>query len=182
LSAWRRAFRRDGLAIAAIVFLVPSPIVAAACFVGIDESLLARDGGVSSSSGGGDAGGEGGAVDAGPAVVACGDAACVPPVSVCCADTFGDTDHTKGSCSQRNDCSTGDWFACVEAHDCSYAASAGPRCCIVRLQGGAFTQTVCSTDCDGGDALCAPDDGVGCLPGLACRASLEFPALDQCQR
>src|SRR5207244_3736931 len=125
--------------------------------------------------GGGEGGGADGAVgiDAGPARVPCGDGACEPPVSVCCADTFGDTDPRRGACSTRNDCSTGDYFACTAPHDCAYASAAGPRCCIVRLSGGAFTQTVCAVECDGGDALCAPGDVVGCAAGLACRASLE---------
>jgi hypothetical protein len=172
------SFARDRVTVAAILLVVPSPIVAAACFVSIDEGLLSADGGRTDAPAVGDAGG---AIDAGPAVVPCGDGGCEPPVSVCCSATFGDTDHRRGACSTRNDCATGDYFACTAPHDCSYAGAAGARCCIVRLAGGAFTQTVCAADCDGGDALCAPDDGVGCAAGRACRASLEFPALDQCQ-
>lgn len=147
------------------------------CFVGIDESLL-RDAGANADGASVDAAGDGPA--SAPYVgVVCGDAACAPPV-VCCATTYGDTDPRRGICSMRDPCQTGDYFGCTRGRDCAYAGAAGPRCCVVRLPGGAFTQTACQADCDGGTALCAATDTAPCADGGRCGASLEFPTLFEC--
>jgi hypothetical protein len=152
----------------AMALALPWMTSAAGCFVGIDEGLLRPDAGA--------------ATDAGYAGVPCGDAACAPPVSVCCASTFGDTDYRRGACSTRDDCASGDYFACTSGRDCAYAASAGARCCVVRLSGGAFTQTACRDDCGGDDELCAPGASPACPANGVCRASLELPLLFQCAR
>jgi hypothetical protein len=182
LNARPRPESRTARALAAALAIGASSALAAACFVDIDERLLTADASAPhppADASPSDASTDG-AADAGPARVRCGDAACDPPVSVCCASSFGDTDYRRGACSTRDRCQTGDYFACTRALDCAYPGAAGPLCCIVRLAGGAFTQTVCAAGCDGGDALCDPGDGVPCPAGGACRASLEFPVLDQC--
>jgi hypothetical protein len=165
------------------------------CFVDIDESLLNPEAGADgtldapdTASDAGDAGNTGDAAGDGSADadvldvylgVPCGDGPCAPPVSVCCATSFGDPDYRRGECSTRNDCQTGDYFACTNGRDCAYTGSAGPRCCIVRLPGGAWTQTACMDACDAG-ALCGPSEPLACPAGQTCRASLDFPVLFEC--
>lgn len=153
------------------------------CFVGIDEGLLDASGDASSAQSDSAA-----SHDAGDAAaylgVPCGDAPCAPPVSVCCSSTFGDTDYRRGSCTTRDTCKTGDFMACTAASDCRYPGAAGPYCCVIRLPGGAYTQTACSAACDGGadasNVLCTEGDDTTCPPGSICRASLEFPLLFSC--
>ena len=111
--------------------------------------------------------------------IACGSAFCAPPVEVCCAATYGDTDHRNGSCTQRNTCPTGDYFACLDERDCAYTGSAGPYCCIERLKGGAWTKSACQSDCGSQDTLCSKSSS-GCPAERACQASLELPELFQC--
>jgi hypothetical protein len=163
-----RRFPPLACALALIAFAVD-----AGCFAAIDESRIP-------GANGGDAAAAQDASNVGAYLgVPCGTVACTPPVSVCCTDTFGDTDYRKGSCSTRDNCGTGDYFACVDDRDCRYAGSAGPYCCVVRLKGGAFTQTACQSDCGTADVLCSPG-GIACPSAEVCRASLEFPVLFTC--
>jgi hypothetical protein len=155
-------------------------VLASACFVTIDESRLFADASAESGTPASDAGATDAAV--GPVLVPCGDGGCAPPIGVCCASTYGDTDYRRGACSTGDRCATGDYFRCTRGHDCQYPGSAGPLCCVVRLTGGAFTQTVCASDCDGGDVLCAEGDEASCPAGHACTASLEFPVLFECAK
>jgi len=170
----RNIAQRGALACAAAVSLV------SACFASIDEGLLhPRDAGVT------DATPDGGSAvpDAGPPYrgVLCGDAACTPPASVCCTGTFGDPDYRNGSCGARDNCQTGDHFACVGPSDCTYTGAAGPRCCVVKDREGAFTRTACAASCDDGE-LCSTDGPVSCPSGQSCGASLQFPLLFECVR
>ena len=172
-----------GASVTGLTFVASIAIAAATafggCFVGIDEGLLdagAHSDGASSH----DAGAEATAYLGIP----CGDAACAPPVSVCCSASFGDTDYRRGACSTRDACKTGDFMACTAASDCRYPGAAGPLCCVIRLPGGAYTQTACSSGCDAGpdpsNALCTEGDDTTCPSGSVCRASLEFPVLFSC--
>jgi len=145
------------------------------CFADIDESRIPGANGSDAA-----APDDASSADAARSGVPCGaGASCAPPVSVCCTDTFGDTDYRNGACATRNACSTGDYFACLDDRDCRYAGSAGAYCCVVRLKGGAFTQTACQSDCGSADVLCTPG-GLACPSAKVCRASLEFPVLFTC--
>jgi hypothetical protein len=111
--------------------------------------------------------------------LACGKDHCEGSGHVCCASTYGDPDYSHGTCSTKDLCQTGDYFACESARDCS----GEPACCVVRLKGGSFTSTTCAPDCAAGATrLCDAASEGSCPAGTTCRQSSEFPNLSECAR
>jgi hypothetical protein len=177
--------RSAPIALAVIVVTCASP----ACLVTVDESLVDKATGPSTTAARPNDGGAAEAGDAAPeasvyAGMACGKGGhCFPSAGqVCCTGSDGDPNPANGSCGNAPDCQTGDFFRCMGPADCADAVLNGPAiCCATDFSGGGFSRSGCKAACVAGDVeLCDPNGPV-CPTPRTCRPSTEYVGLYACQ-